>query len=398
MAQKIDFIDNVIQFVDMVFTEAINKWASDIHFEPQKEFFLVRFRIDGDMYSMYEINNSNRDSIISRIKILARLKIDENRKPQDWQIVYKFSNGEDIDMRVSTFPILYWEKTVIRVLKKDNALLDVNSLWLNSFNAEIVKKSLWLKEWLLLVSGPTWSWKTTTLYAMLNSFNPAAYNISTLEDPVEYRLDGMNQSQVNSDIWYDFSAGLRTLLRQDPDIILVWEIRDRETAKLAVEASLTWHLVLGTIHANRWIWVVERLTNMWIEPYLLASSLKLVVSQRLVKKFCTCAQPKEIEEYEEKVISEGLGKLRDSVKWNIWLKKPVWCDRCLNTWTKWRLAVHEVIYFDSDFSRWITEDHEKENWDKLMDQKNYLNLYQDWLLKVAFWFTELKNILAFRDV
>lgn len=395
--QVIDIIDNYREFVDDVFNHAIRVNASDIHFEPQKDFFAIRFRIDWEIYMFYKIDNTNRDNLLTRVKIMASLKIDETRIPQDWQIVYAKEN-EDIDMRVSTFPVLNWEKIVIRILKKDINLLNINSLWFLQLNLNLIKKALSMKEWLILVSGPTGSWKTTTLYSMLNSYDPDKYNISTLEDPVEYKLPWINQSHVRSDIWYTFSNWLRTLLRQDPDIILVWEIRDKETAKLAIEASLTWHLVFGTIHSTRWIWVIERLINMWIEPYLLASALKLIISQRLVKKLCKCAEKKLVDEDLEKVFKDWLWGIWDSVKPSFNWKTAKWCEKCMNIWYAWRLWIHEVVLFDSEFWRVVANWLDKNAWDNQMMKKWYLNIYQDWLLKVSSGFTDVTQVLPYKDM
>lgn len=393
----IDIIDNYRDFVDSVFNEAIKVNASDIHFEPQKDFFAIRFRVDWEIFMFYKIDNSNRDNLLTRVKIMASLKIDESRIPQDWQIVYTL-DGADIDMRVSTFPILYWEKIVIRILKKDVNLLNINSLGFLQLNLNLVKKALNMKEWLILVSWPTGSWKTTTLYSMLNSYDPNKFNISTLEDPVEYKLPWINQSHVRADIGYTFSNWLRTLLRQDPDIILVWEIRDKETAKLAIEASLTWHLVFGTIHSNRWIWVIERLINMWIEPYLVASALKLIISQRLVKKLCKCAEKQTIDDDIEKIYKDWLWGIWDSIKWSFNWKQSKWCEKCMNIWYSWRLWIHEVVLLDMEFWKVIVNWLDKNSWDNQMINKWYLNIYQDWLLKVSSGFTDIKQILPYKDI
>lgn len=400
--KTIDIIDDFRWFLDKVFDDAIQKWASDIHFEPQKESVAIRFRVDWELFELYRLWFSNKDNLTTRIKILARLKIDENRIPQDGQIVYSYrqwTEPEDIDMRVSTFPTLYWEKVVIRILKKDMKLLNIDSLGFFQLNLKLIKKSLTFKEWLILVWGSTWSWKTTTLYAILNHFNPQKYNICTLEDPIEYKLAWINQSQINSEIWYTFSSWLRTLLRQDPDIVLVWEIRDAETAKLAIEASMTWHLVLGTIHANRWTWIVERLVNMGIEPYLIASSLKMIVSQRLVKKVCKCWQKKtQLDPEEEKIFREWLWPIWESVKPNLNFRQKVGCDACFGSWYSWRIWLHEVALIDQDYSKLISKDINARVWDDITQGKWYLSLYQDWLLKAAYWFTDLSQVLPYKDL
>ncbi len=394
--KQIKIIDDMKSFVDNLISEAIEYNASDIHIEPQKDKVIIKFRIDGDLYIFYDIWKDYFEALVSRIKLLASIKIDEKRLPQDWQIIFSYK-WQDVDIRVSTFPTLFGEKIVLRILKKDYSLLNIESLGFLNINLKLIKKWLNHKEWLILVSWPTGSWKTTTLYAMLNYFDPKKYNISTLEDPVEYTLPGINQSQINPSIWYTFSSWLRSLLRQDPDIILVWEIRDLETAKLAMEAALTWHLVLATIHANRWIWVIERLLNFGLEPYLVASALKLIVSQRLVKKLCDCAVSTKISSEEEKIFEKYLWPIYNSIKKRNF-KKPVWCQKCFNSWYKWRLWLHEVIYIDKDFSKFISSWQLNEKlFEDLMIQKWFLTLFQDWLIKVILWYTTLDKVLPYKD-
>ncbi len=405
--ESIEIIDDFKGFVDSIFDEAILKEASDIHIEPWKDILYIRYRVDGDIRLFYEIDTKwapeNQNNLLTRIKIMSQLKIDENRIPQDGQIVYMYSDNktnkkEEVDMRVSTFPTLYWEKIVIRLLRKDAKLLNLSSLWFLQLNLKLINKALKYKEGLVLVSGPTGSWKTTTLYAMLNSFNPMEYNISTLEDPVEYKIEWINQSQVRSEIWYDFSNWLRTLLRQDPDIILVWEIRDRETAKLAIEAALTWHLVFGTIHANRWAWVIERLVNMWIDAYLIASSLKMILSQRLVKKMCSCARSVEPDSEQIEIFRTWLGPIRDSVWANINYKEKVGCEKCQWIGYNKRLWLHETILFDKDIRKLINVNIDAKIWQDTIRNKQFLSLYQDGLLKAANWLTDLEQVLPYKEV
>jgi len=395
--KNITIIDDVKEFLDNVFNQGISIWVSDIHFEPQKDNFYIRFRIDWDLHIFYIISNKNTDNIIARIKILAKLKVDERRLPQDGQIVYIYKN-QDVDFRVSTFPTLYWEKIVVRILKKDINLLNLDKLWFLTFNLNLIKKWLELKEWLILVSWPTGSWKTTTLYSLLNQFDPKKYNISTLEDPIEYKIPWISQSQVNPDIGYEFSNWLKSLLRQDPDIILVWEIRDAKTAQLAVEACLTWHLVLWTIHSNKWSWVIERLFNLGIPAYLISNVLKLVISQRLVRKLCWCAKKFDITEKEEDIFQQWLLKIyEEKLRNNNDFKHKIWCEKCLNTWYKWRIWIHEVVYIDDDFSKIIDDNFSAQKWDELVNIKWYFTLYKDWLIKVLYWIIDLLQILPYKE-
>ena len=395
--ENIDIIDNMKEFLNEIFNKAISIWTSDIHFEPQKDNFYLRFRIDWDLHIFYKISNENADNIIARIKILSKLKVDEKRLPQDGQIVYNY-NGEDIDFRVSTFPTLYWEKIVIRILKKDANLLNLDRLWFLTYNLNLIKKALQFKEWLILVAWPTGSWKTTTLYSLINQFDPKKYNINTLEDPIEYKLPWISQSQVNPDIGYDFSNWLRSLLRQDPDIILVWEIRDKQTAQLAVEACLTWHLVLWTIHANKWSWVIERLLNLNVSSYLISNVLKLVISQRLVKKLCSCAKKADMTEKEGQIFQQWLWKIYEQkLKNENNFKHKLWCEKCLNTWYRWRIWIHEVIYIDDELSKIINDNFSAQKWKILSKEKWYFTLYKDWLIKTLYWLTDFWQVLPYKE-
>lgn len=381
--------------IQTIIFDAIEKDSSDIHLEPQKNNLMIRYRLDWDLYIAQEISNEIKDNIITKIKLMAHMKIDETRLPQDWNFVINFW-WVDIDIRVSTFPILYWEKIVLRLLKKNENILNINSLWFLKFNLQHILNTLSMKEWLILISWPTWSWKTTTLYSMINHFDPKKYNILTLEDPIEYKLDHVNQSQINKDIWYTFSVGLRSILRLDPNIILIWEIRDEETAKLAIEASLTWHLVFWTIHSNWVYWVIERLMNMWIEKYLISSSLKLIIYQNLIKKICDCWELTFPNEQEINIFSNWLWELWESCKPKIKFIKSKWCQKCLNSWFKWRIWIHELVYVDNEIKKFLNKSNiDKSSWNLLIKEKWFLNIYQDWLLKVLFWFTDLSQILSY---
>ena len=273
--------------VEAIFIEAVTGGASDIHIEPQESMLKVRFRIDGHFSKTFEYPISEHLSVIARIKILANLKIDEQRLPQDGKAIYhENATNRDIDLRVSVMPTIYGEKIVIRILKKQSEMLDLRSIGMLPMNVVKVKKLLESNFGLILVVGPTGSGKSTTLYSMLSLFDPAEKNISTLEDPVEYRITGVNHTQIHPQIGFSFADGLRSLLRQDPDILMVGEIRDAETAHLAVEASITGHLVFSTIHANSTVNTLQRLSNLGIDPLLIVSSLKMIISQRLARKLC----------------------------------------------------------------------------------------------------------------
>ncbi|MCL5016440.1 MAG: Flp pilus assembly complex ATPase component TadA [Patescibacteria group bacterium] len=299
----------IIRIVSSTLKEAVEKGASDIHIEPQKDRLRIRFRLDGDLQEAANLPLELSQPVISRLKIMAELKIDENRIPQDGRfrtVIF----GRDIDYRVSTFPTPIGEKMAIRVLDPTLGLKSVDNLGLVGHNADLVKEGINKPFGMVLITGPTGSGKTTTLYALLQTLNKEDVNILSMEDPVEYFVDGINQSQIRPEIGYTFAAGLRQAVRQDPDIIMVGEIRDRETADLAVQAALTGHVVLSTLHTNDAVGVIPRLIDMGIEPFLLPSSLNLMVAQRLVRRLCEqCKQPYDAAENINALISKELGKL-----------------------------------------------------------------------------------------
>jgi type IV pilus assembly protein PilB len=275
----------VTKIVATVLNHAVEQNASDIHIEPTDEMLKIRFRVDGVMSTNLTLPMNVHPAIIARIKILSNMKIDEKRKPQDGRFSAHIG-GRKIDLRVSTFPAYYGEKVVMRILDPDKGVLPLDKIGMSERDLRLVRNAIKRPYGLILISGPTGSGKTTTLYSMLEEVDREAQNVLSLEDPVEYNISGMNQSQVRPEIGYTFASGLRTTLRQDPDIIMVGEIRDKETAQLAVQAALTGHLVFSTIHTNSAIGVIPRLIDMGVDPYLIAPTLALAMAQRLVKRLC----------------------------------------------------------------------------------------------------------------
>ena len=275
----------ITKMVAVILRHATEGNASDIHIEPWADKLKVRFREDGVLYTSLLLPANVHDSIVARIKILSDLKIDEKRKPQDGRFSVKME-GRQVDFRVSTFPSFFGEKVVIRILDRDKGVKSLEEVGLSGRNLEAVKKAIKSPYGMILLTGPTGSGKTTTLYAMLQSLDREKNNIISLEDPVEYNVEGISQSQVRPEIGYTFASGLRSVLRQDPDIIMVGEIRDKETAQLAIQAALTGHLVLSTLHTNSAVGVVPRLVDMGVDPYLLAPTLVLAIGQRLVQTLC----------------------------------------------------------------------------------------------------------------
>jgi type IV pilus assembly protein PilB len=332
----------VVKLVNVVLMSAIQKGASDIHIEPYEKELRVRYRIDGLLYNIMQPPMKFRDAIISRIKIMSKLDIAEKRLPQDGRIKIRFQdNGtpKDIDFRVSCLPTLFGEKIVMRLLDKDKLMLDMTKLGFESESLARYEAAIQRPWGMVLVTGPTGSGKTNTLYSSISRINTPETNIMTAEDPVEFNLMGVNQVQVRENIGLNFAAALRSFLRQDPNVILVGEIRDFETAEIAVKAALTGHLVLSTLHTNDAPSTVNRLMNMGIEPFLVASSLNLVCAQRLVRRICkNCVEPHptpaaalkqagfEVDESETVVPNKGKG-----------------CDACNNTGYKGRVGLYEVM-------------------------------------------------------
>jgi len=389
-------ISDIVIYINNLFANAIKTWVSDIHIEPLEDYIFIRFRKDWDMFIYDKVWNRNSSAVITRLKVLAKVKIDENKKPQDWKVVYTDElTDNDVDIRFSTLPTKYGEKIVMRILKQDSNLTNIEALWLIDVNLVKVREALKSKYWIMLVSGPTWSGKSTTLFGILKNFNPLEHNISTLEDPIEYNIEYVNQSQVKPEIWYTFASWLRTLLRQDPDIIMVWEIRDKETATLAVEAALTWHLVLSTIHTNSATATIQRLVNMWVETFLIASAMKMVISQRLAKKVCSnCKEtyiPKEVELTKAKKILEPILD-KESINKLIFYHWK-WCEKCNNTGYKWRVGIHEVLIIEDYLEPMILE-KASANEMKIEAIKHWMiTIVQDALLKALIWETTIEEAL-----
>jgi type IV pilus assembly protein PilB len=326
----------VVKLVNALLTDAIRKRASDIHIEPYEKLLRVRFRIDGVLYEIMQPPLRLKNAITSRLKVMASLDIAERRMPQDGRIKIKLSGNKEMEFRVSCLPTLFGEKVVLRLLDKSNLQLDMTKLGFEEKALKDFKDAIYKPYGMVLVTGPTGSGKTTTLYSALSDLNKIAVNISTAEDPVEYNLVGVNQVQMHDDIGLNFAAALRSFLRQDPDIIMVGEIRDFETAEIGIKASLTGHLVLSTLHTNDAPSTVNRLLNMGIEPFLVASSVNLIMAQRLARVICNNC--KEASLVEDEVIAE-LG----------WTGDPftpchgAGCGACANTGYRGRIALYEVM-------------------------------------------------------
>lgn len=324
----------VVRFIDTVLENAVMNKASDIHIEPGEKELRVRYRIDGFLEEMLRTDMGIHEPVVSRIKIMSNLNISEKRVPQDGRFLYRKSSSS-IDMRVSIVPGIYGEKMVIRLLGRDDSLLDLESIGFTEEEKESIGRMIRRPYGMVLLCGPTGSGKTTTLYSFMKEVNDSRKNIVTIEDPVEYNLDGINQMQVNSRVGFTFATGLRSILRQDPDIVLVGEVRDDETAEISVRAALTGHLVFSTIHTNNAASTITRLRDMGIEEFLLSSTIAGVISQRLVRKVCqTCSRKTPATEAEKKLLS---------MSGDILLSRAEGCPACGMKGYKGREAVFEVM-------------------------------------------------------
>ena len=343
----------VIRLVNLMLMSAIQKGASDIHIEPYEKEFRVRFRIDGILYNVMAPPMKFRDAITSRLKIMAKLDIAEKRLPQDGRIKIRFGDTEggtkEIDFRVSCLPTLFGEKIVMRLLDKDKLMLDMTKLGFEPDSLKKLENAIGKPWGMVLVTGPTGSGKTNTLYSSIAKINTSETNIMTAEDPVEFNLVGVNQVQVRENIGLNFAAALRSFLRQDPNIILVGEIRDFETAEIAVKASLTGHLVLSTLHTNDAPSTISRLMNMGIEPFLVASSVNLICAQRLVRRLCT--QCKTAHPHEpQALVSAGFTPEEAQ---SVIPQKGAGCERCNGSGYKGRVGLYEVMEITDDLRELI---------------------------------------------
>ena len=346
-----------------ILLEAIEFSASDIHIEALTDKIRIRYRINGILKEVAEIDKSFLSSIVSKLKILSSLDIVEKRKPQDGRFSLKYK-GREIDFRTSIMPTMNGEKIVIRILDKFNYNFTLEDLYLSEENKRIFYKAINQNTGIILVNGPTGSGKSSTLYSILKYKNREEVNISTVEDPIEYQIEGINQVQCRNEIGLDFATILRALLRQDPDILMVGEIRDRETAEIVVKASLTGHLVFSTLHSNDSLGCINRLVNLGIDTYLLSLVLQMIVSQRLVRKLCPYCK-KEDEEYKEKLKSLNLSEeeYRD-----VKFYTSVGCEKCMETGYIGRIPVFEIIYFDDTLKDMLAQKKEiKQNFKTLLD-------------------------------
>lgn len=345
---NIQLTGSIIKQVESIIQKAIEIGVSDIHIEPFEKSYRLRYRLDGVLQEVAQLPISQKDALVSRVKIMSNLDIAEKRRPQDGRIKVRSKKGSDIDLRVSILPTHYGEKVVMRILDKSHLDLNLEAL---GFDGEILnnfRKGISNPYGMILVTGPTGSGKTTSLYAALNELNSEEVNITTIEDPIEYNLEGINQTQVHEEIDLTFANVLRSILRQDPNIIMVGEIRDKETAEIAIRSALTGHLVFSTLHTNDAASAVSRLTDMGVEPFLVASSVRLIMAQRLVRKICPDCQ---VEYTPDPNMTKDLGLNGEQFSY----KKGEGCSTCNRTGYKGRTALIELLVFDEILASRIME-------------------------------------------
>ena len=381
----------VADIVNKIIVESVKKGASDIHFDPHEDALYVRIRIDGILNTFLTIPNTVKQNITTRIKILSGMNITETRLPQDGAIKTVLE-GLDLDMRVSSLPTKKGEKIVIRILDYSRSLRGIEYLYFSEVNYKKVLKMISAPNGIILVTGATGSGKSTTVYALLQRLNIPGSNLITVEDPVEMDIEGINQVQVNSDIGLDFATVLRSILRQDPNIIMVGEIRDSETARIAVRASITGHLVLSTVHTNNSLNTIERLLDMEVERYLLASALTGIISQKLARKLCDkCKRQRPTTNHEKALFIAILNKDVQTIY------EPAGCNECSHGY-KGRIAIQEVLLINQDIRDAISNGIRKDELRHLVYNNDVITMLQDGLFKVIAGFTSFEEILKLIDL
>jgi len=397
----------IIRMVDTLLEYAIFEGASDIHIEPEEKFAAVRYRVDGVLRKVMSLPKNTLPGIVARIKILSNLKLDEHRLPQDGRFKIETPKYK-ISFRVSIIPVFDGEKIVMRLLNESNSVLTLEQLGFQDRSLKIVQENIVKPHGMILVTGPTGSGKTTTLYTIMNMLNKPGVNITTIEDPIEYRMPGINQSQVNPKIGYKFSSGLRSFLRQDPDIIMVGEIRDSETADIAVNAAMTGHLVLSTLHTNDAATALPRLDDMKVEPFLIASTVNIIIAQRLVRKICKeCKEKYSIDKEMEKQLEDAFdipalldalekhGTLKGGKKSlsSIEFSRGKGCKQCGNSGYKGRVGIYEVLEVSGGVADLILKKASAEEINKKAMEEGMITMLQDGFMKVKAGMTTVEEIL-----
>lgn len=384
--------DNALQDIT-VWALVLN--SSDVHYDTSEKNVVVRFRIDGVLVDIFYLTHSEYKLVLERLKYSSSLKLNITNIPQDGKFGFKIDERK-IDVRVSTLPVGWYENVVCRILDNSNAVIDFEKLWFFWTTKRIMEKAISKNSWMILVTWPTGSGKTTTLYTILSKLNTREKKVITLEDPIEYRLDWVIQSEVSEKQWFTFKTWLRALLRQDPDVIMVWEIRDKDTLDTATQASMTWHLVLSTLHTKSAAETLDRILNMWMKPYILASSLDTIIAQRLIRKLCPhCKKEKERTAMEISLVENMMREIwMSGLSWkHIKLYEWVWCDKCNNSWYSWRIWIYEIISLNEDLRNLIRNGATTDEIIRKARDWDFITMKEDWILKAIKGYTTVEEIL-----
>lgn len=398
--------ENIGQICDLMIIGAVEMWTSDIHIEPLTNIVRLRYRVDGELREILEYQTFLHQQVVARFKIMANLKIDESRIPQDGRISTVINN-KALDLRVSTLPTVHGEKIVMRIVDKSKKIPDLFELGIEWHNKMLLEKAISLPNGIIMTSGPTGSGKSTTLYSCLTKLNTPDVNIMTLEDPVESQIDGLNQSQMFPDIGYNFAYWLRTALRQDPDVIMVWEIRDHETINVAIEAALTGHLVVSTIHTNSAAETITRILNMGIQSFLLPASINAIIAQRLIRKLCQkCKKPVAMQDLDPHLRWRVEKALKHTAKEELIsrippeiLQKPIFyeavgCAECDNIGYKGRVGIYEILEITPNIKKMIIEWASATIINDVAVQDGMTSLEQDGIIKALNGRTSLDEVYA----
>lgn len=390
---------NIPALVMNMISYAIEIGTSDIHIEPQKNTIRLRYRIDGVLRQVVEYPHNIHPAVISRIKIMSNLKIDEQRIPQDGRCHVTTEEAKEMDLRVSTLPTPNGEKVVMRIQDESREIPTLDQLGIEGVCLEYIKNGLAAPNGIMLTSGPTGSGKTTTLYSCLNILNSMDVNILTIEDPVEIALDGLNQSQVHPDINYTFASGLRTALRQDPDIIMVGEIRDKETINIAIEAALTGHLVLSTIHTNSAVETLTRIDNMGVPGFLMTASINVIIAQRLLRRICkNCIEPTTLDPQTLEEIKKEAAKIPSTENIDhekiekLQFFKGKGCDKCENSGYKGRVGIYEVLNMTDPIRQMIIDKKSTMDIENQAVKDGMVNLFQSGIIKALRGETSVEDV------
>jgi general secretion pathway protein E/type IV pilus assembly protein PilB len=388
---KGDYKSPMVRLVDSILTDAVHRGASDLHFEPESLFLRIRYRIDGKMVQIRSVHKDYWASIAVRIKIMSGMNITENRKPQDGRINSEIL-GRKIDFRVSSQPTIYGENIVMRILDEKKSILSLDSLGFTPHSIGLLQKLIQRPEGVVIMTGPTGSGKTTTLYTILNSINTIDKNIMTLEDPVEYQIPLIRQSNIRSEIGMDFASGIKSLLRQDPDVILVGEIRDKETAITAIQAAMTGHQVFSSLHTNDALGAIPRLMNMGVPNYLMSGSLICVIAQRLARKICSnCKVEEPITTFDRRMIGEKYNDVKH-------LYKGAGCEKCGGSGYKGRVVIAEILPFDRELDDLVVSSASRKEMYNYIVKKGFISMMEDGINKVIHGLTDIKELMRVVDM